>query len=92
MEQPKKLFVKPVNPAVEIKDPVSRIVLPSEGGEVPDNTFWRRRIDISKDVVEVKPPEAEKVDTDKTPVIAMPMAEEVTPLENKHRARKGSEQ
>lgn len=36
-----------VKPAVEgaiIRDPMTRMPLPAEGGEVPDNNFWRRRI------------------------------------------------
>lgn len=36
--------VKPVVPGAIIRDPVTRMPLPAEGGEVPDNSFWRRRI------------------------------------------------
>lgn len=36
--------VKPVNPGAVIRDPHTKRPLPAEGGEVPDNVFWRRRL------------------------------------------------
>lgn len=33
-----------------IRDPHTKRPLPAEGGEVPDNTFWRRRL-MSGEVV-----------------------------------------
>lgn len=36
--------VKPTIPGAVIRDPVTRQPLPAEGGEVPDNVFWRRRL------------------------------------------------
>lgn len=35
--------VKP-NPGKLMRDPVTRMPLPAEGKEVPNNSFWRRRI------------------------------------------------
>lgn len=36
--------VKPVDPNAVIRDPVTMQPLPAEGGEVPDNIFWNRRL------------------------------------------------
>lgn len=36
--------VKPANPNAVIRDPHTKRALPAEGGNVPDNTFWRRRL------------------------------------------------
>lgn len=36
--------VKPVDPNAVIRDPVTRLPLPAEGGDVPENTFWFRRL------------------------------------------------
>lgn len=36
--------VKPVNPNAIIRDPHTRRVLPAEGGNVPDSSFWTRRL------------------------------------------------
>lgn len=36
--------VKPTIPGAIIRDPVTRLPLPVEGGDVPDNSFWRRRL------------------------------------------------
>jgi hypothetical protein len=37
------MFVKP-NAGRAVRDPVKGILLPISGAEVPDNTFWRRRL------------------------------------------------
>ncbi|EOM8258857.1 DUF2635 domain-containing protein [Escherichia coli] len=37
------MFVKPNN-GLSVRCPVKGISLPKEGAEVPDNTFWRRRL------------------------------------------------
>lgn len=42
--------VKPATPGAVIRDPHTKRPLPAEGGEVPDNTFWRRRL-MAGDVV-----------------------------------------
>lgn len=42
--------VKPVDPNAVIRDPHTKRVLPAEGGNVPDNTYWRRRL-LFKEVV-----------------------------------------
>lgn len=36
--------VKPVNPDAIIRDPHTKQPLPAEGGEVPDDNFWNRRL------------------------------------------------
>ncbi len=35
--------VKPVDPKAVIRDPNTKLPLPAEGGEVPENNFWVRR-------------------------------------------------
>lgn len=37
------MFVKPKN-GLRVRDPVKGSALPENGADVPDNTFWRRRI------------------------------------------------
>lgn len=37
------MFVKPKD-GLSVRDPVKGSPLPAEGAEVPDNTFWRRRL------------------------------------------------
>lgn len=37
------MFVKP-NAGRAVRDPVKGMLLPISGAEVPDNTFWRRRL------------------------------------------------
>ena len=44
--------VKPVDPNAVIRDPHTKRPLPAEGGEVPDNVFWNRRL-IAGEVVRV---------------------------------------
>lgn len=36
--------VKPTKPGAVIRDPHTKIALPQEGGDVPENTFWVRRL------------------------------------------------
>jgi uncharacterized protein DUF2635 len=36
--------VKPVDPTVVIRDPHTKQVLPADGGDVPENNFWFRRL------------------------------------------------
>lgn len=36
--------VKPVNPNAIIRDPHTRRALPADGGDVPNNSFWTRRL------------------------------------------------
>lgn len=36
--------VKPVDPTAVIRDPHTKRPLPAEGAEVPENTFWVRRL------------------------------------------------
>jgi hypothetical protein len=36
--------VKPTDPNVVIRDPHTKTALPAEGGEVPENSFWIRRL------------------------------------------------
>lgn len=36
--------VRPVDPNAVIRDPHTKRQLPPEGGEVPENTFWTRRL------------------------------------------------
>ena len=45
--------VKPVDPNAVIRDPVTKMRLPAEGGDVPDNIFWQRRL-RDKSVVRVE--------------------------------------
>ncbi|ELN0130425.1 DUF2635 domain-containing protein [Raoultella planticola] len=37
------MFVKPKD-GISVRCPVRGEALPAEGAEVPDNTFWRRRL------------------------------------------------
>lgn len=36
--------VKPTKAGAMIRDPHTKRPLPAEGGNVPDNNFWRRRL------------------------------------------------
>lgn len=47
------MFVKPKD-GLRVRDPVKGSALPENGADVPDNTFWRRRISDG-DVSVVKP-------------------------------------
>jgi hypothetical protein len=47
------VFVKPAK-GLRVRDPISKLHLPEEGKEVPESTFWIRRLK-SGDVVQVYP-------------------------------------
>lgn len=51
--------VKPVDPNAKIRDPHTMRPLPAEGGDVPDDNFWNRRL-IEGDVVRIEAPLAEE--------------------------------
>lgn len=53
------MFVKP-NKGLSVRDPVKGTPLPDGGAEVPDNTFWQRRL-RDGDVVPAKPKAATPV-------------------------------
>lgn len=44
--------VKPADPNAVIRDPHTKRVLPADGGDVPDDNFWNRRL-LSGEVVRV---------------------------------------
>jgi hypothetical protein len=46
------MIVKPVDPAAVIRDPHTLRQLPAEGGEVPESSFWIRRL-LDGDVIRV---------------------------------------
>lgn len=48
------MFVKPVDPSAIIRDPHTRQPLPAEGGEVPETSFWVRRVRDGSVVVVAK--------------------------------------
>jgi hypothetical protein len=50
------MFVKPNN-GLSVRDPVKGTPLPENGAEVPDNTFWQRRL-CDGDVVPAKTTES----------------------------------
>lgn len=37
------MILKPADPAAVIRDPVTKMRLPAEGGPVPDTNYWVRR-------------------------------------------------
>lgn len=47
------MFIK-ASPGMRVRDPVTKRVLPEEGKEVPESTFWIRRLQDG-DVVIVPP-------------------------------------
>jgi hypothetical protein len=47
------VFVKPAK-GLRVRDPISKLHLPEDGKEVPESTFWIRRLK-SGDVVQVYP-------------------------------------
>lgn len=47
--------VKPVDPNAVIRDPHTRRPLPAEGGDVPDDNFWNRRL-LAGEVVRIDTP------------------------------------
>jgi hypothetical protein len=46
------MFVKPA-PGLRVRDPISRLHLPEGGAEVPESSYWIRRVQ-SGDVVRVE--------------------------------------
>lgn len=44
--------VKPASPGLLVRDPVSKRALPEEGREVPESSYWMRRLRAG-DVVRV---------------------------------------
>lgn len=38
------MFIKPATPATKIRDPHTKRHLPPEGREVPESTYWLRRL------------------------------------------------
>lgn len=49
-----RMNVKPAKPGTVVRDPQTYERLPDEGAEVPDTSYWRRRLDQG-DVVVVEP-------------------------------------
>lgn len=49
--------VKPADPNAVIRDPHTRQPLPAEGGEVPETSFWIRRLNDGE-VVRIDEPTA----------------------------------
>ena len=48
------MFVKPAE-GLKVRDPISLVHLPAEGAEVPESSFWLRRL-RSGDVFATTPP------------------------------------
>ncbi len=48
------MFVKPA-PGVKVRDPISKFHIPDEGAEVPESSYWIRRL-RSGDVVRTAAP------------------------------------
>jgi hypothetical protein len=48
------MFVKPA-PGLKVRDPVSKLHIPETGMEVPEESYWFRRL-RSGDVVPASPP------------------------------------
>lgn len=40
----KTLFLKPADPDLIVRDPDKRRALPVDGAEVPNTTYWQRRL------------------------------------------------
>lgn len=78
--------VKPTRPGLLVKCPVSRLPVPAEGREVPENGYWLRRIaEGSLQLVEpTAPPKPEPA-----PELEAPKPRRTT---TKPTARKGSEE
>lgn len=49
--------VKPVVPGAVIRDPITKVPLPADGGDVPENNYWVRRL-LAGEVVRVAEPAA----------------------------------
>ncbi len=59
--------VKPVDPSAVIRDPHTQRVLSAEGDDVPDNTFWNRRI-IAGEVVRIDEGEKPRTKAPTSPI------------------------
>lgn len=57
------MFVKPKNSETVVRDPQTRALLPADGRNVPDSTFWRRRL-ADGDVVEAEPAKKPSADVE----------------------------
>jgi len=53
-----RIKIRPVVPGAVIRDPESRRVLPEEGAEVEETSFWTRRL-LAGEVVVMQPPAVE---------------------------------
>lgn len=53
------MFVKPA-PGLRVRDPLSRLHLPDEGKDVPENSYWLRRVRAGDVVRSEAPPVAVK--------------------------------
>lgn len=53
------MYVKPIDPSVLVRDPVRGDVIPVEGREVEENSYWLRRIRF-KEVMRATPPHQKK--------------------------------
>ena len=60
--------VKPVVEGAIIRDPITKMPLPAEGGDVPENTYWVRRL-LAGEVVRI-----ESAPTSTEPTGAEPVA------------------
>ena len=38
------LHIVPINPEIIVRDPETTVRVPIEGRNVPDNSYWRRRL------------------------------------------------
>lgn len=57
-------FLKPTDPDVKVRDPVTKEHLPESGQEKPRNSYWLRRIKDG-DVMEARPPAPQKKSSQK---------------------------
>lgn len=60
------MFVKP-KAGLVIRDPISKVALPPEGDEVPDTTYWHRRLRSGDVVSAIAPSAAPVVSTNQIP-------------------------
>lgn len=49
------IFVKPAREGLIVRDPITKQIMPADGKEVTDSTYWRRRL-RDGDVVKARPP------------------------------------
>lgn len=64
--------VKPAIPGAIVRDPHSKRQLPAEGGDVPDSSFWIRRLRAGDVVIVAEP-------TPRTAPVTPLMTREETP-------------